>query len=217
MNVSDIISELNDHGFEDTSDTRKIALINDVIWDINSRNPWRFLRSEATVDFVQGNDSVTLPSDFRAAVSLVIPPTNGQPGAVLTPDEEEGVRKTYMLDGRTGTPTYYYFVGEALMRLYPTPDMNYTATLDYLRNQVAVSDSTLEAAILLPARHHRAITLGVLSRLYAMEDDTELAAMFEQQFEQRIETMMEDIDRQQFDRPKKVTDVHDDYEFWGWD
>lgn len=212
MNVSDIISELNDHGFEDTSDTRKLALINDTLWDINSRNPWAFLRKETTVNFVQGSDSVTLPSDFRAVDSLVIP----QMG-VIVPEALEGIRKTYQLDGRTGMPTYYYFSAPGVMRLYPTPDMNYTATLNYYALQNAVGSSDLESAILLPPRHHRAISLGVLARLYAMEDDTELAMMFDQQYETRIAMMTEDVSMQQFDRPQKVVDVHDDYEFWGWD
>lgn len=201
--VADLISELDDHGFADTLASRKVSVINDVANDVNSRQAWRYLQATTTITL----DSVTptMPADFRAVISLVIPST----GTILRPEDIRGVRKSYPSSANSTVPFLYYFVGSALS-VYPTPDGAYPATLDYYRNQAVLTENSLEGEILLPPRHHRVLVLGALSKLYSMEDDAELAVLFDNQFEARIARMAEDLDMAQFDRPMQVVDVYGD-------
>src|SRR6266705_470493 len=161
MNVADILSELDDNGFEDTDVSRKVALINDVIQDVCSREAWPFLEKSSNITLTAGVEQVTLPSDFRAALALVIP---GQ--GVVMPERQETVTKTYR-SGAAATankavPGLYYFIGSS-MYLYPAPNTDYPAILRYLAVSADVDQNGTAADIIIPNRHARVITLGVLA------------------------------------------------------
>lgn len=197
-----MISELDDHGFEDTSSTRKVAVLNDAVADVCSREPWQFM--EASTDtFALSVRAPTLPANFRAALTLIIPSLS----LIIQPERTDTITKMYpaaLLN--TGTPNYYYFVGSE-MRLLPVPDKTYTATLFYLQHHPVLTAGSLETDILIPVRHHRVVVLGALSRLYAMEDDPELGAIFNAQYEARLQTMEADSWKKQYDRPDRVIDI----------
>lgn len=208
--VTDIIAELDDHGFQDTSTTRKLAIINDVAHDINSREAWSYLEANAQVPLTAGDNTPTAPANFNKALSFTIP----SQGIVLQPERLDVLAKTYTDLSARGTPTYYYFVGNEL-RVFWTPDASYTAEMNYVRIQPTLTAVSIETDILLPARHHRVLVLGSLARLYAMEDDPELAALFDGQYERRITQMTEDLIVRQYDRPERVYDVWADDDMWG--
>lgn len=209
--VAALISDLDDHGFEDTDADRKVAVINDTIADICSREPWPFLESVASVTC--NSQAPALPSDFRASLAVIIPSN----GVVLQPERLDTIVKRYpnALTSQ-GTPAYYYFIGSQI-NLVPVPDQSYVAQLYYLRTHPFVTQSSGETDILIPARHHRAIVLGTLARLYAMEDDPDLATVFNQLYEQRLVTMQADLWQRQFDRTDRVVDLWDgdDYDSFG--
>lgn len=208
MDVVEIIDELDDHGFEDTDTTRKLSVINDTVADTCSREPWPFLEDDAVLSFVASTAAPVLPSDFRAALTIVVPSL----GRVLQPERLDTIVKSNSASLDTvGVPYYYYFVGEE-MRVLPVPATAYTGTLFYLRNHPELAAVDLESSILIPPRHHRLIVLGSLARLYAMEDDPDLALIFEKQYETRLRTMEQDVWKKQFDRPDRIVDLWSD---WG--
>jgi hypothetical protein len=215
VNVSDMLTDINGHGFQDTSDTDKVALINDTIWDVGSREPWPFLTKSVNLNFDGTNPYPTnMPVDFRAVQWLADLST----GEAIWPERLETVRDRYSSTTTpVDTPFLFYFVGEQL-RLYPTPPASIGRfLLDYYAVQVAVTSSTLEASILMPPRHHRVYVLGTLAKLYSREDDNDLAAQKMQEYEQRLERMKEDFFRKQYMRPDRVfvTDETDDlYPWW---
>lgn len=208
MNVDELVDILDDHGFVDTSAERKVETINDVVNDINSRQPWRFLESDSDVVITAGDATPEAPVDFAKVLSFVIPAAN----IVLKPYRADVVRKQWpQALTITGTPFAYYFVGSNLHLLW-VPDANYTGRMHYLRNQPELTITSAEDDILLPSRHHRVIALGALARLYAMEDDTDLATYFDAQYERRILTMEQDISLIQYDEHDSILDVWDDGE-----
>lgn len=208
MDISEILTELND-SFEDTVEARKVSVINEIISDICSREPWPFLEATAAVNITAGNNTPTVPTDLRAVLTFSIDSER----RVLQPERTDTMMKGYNLTA-TGDPLYYYFVGEEL-RLWPVPTRALTGTLFYLKNHPKVTSTTLEAAILIPARHHPLITLGSFARLYAREDDGELAVMFERLYEQRLKTMQNDTWKKQYDRPDRIVDLWaDDYDLF---
>jgi hypothetical protein len=111
----------------------------------------------------------------------------------------------------TGTPFIYYFVGSAIKVLW-VPDVGYTALLEYNKVQAALTPTSAETEFLIPQRHHRAVVLGSLSRLYALEDDAEQAQYFDNLFEKRIAQMAFDLITRELDRPQVIEDVWDE----GW-
>lgn len=212
MDVASMLSELDDHGFEDTLTSRKVEILNDTISDVCSRMPWPFLETtNAALTVDQSTGQVTSPTDIKQVLVLVDTTT----GTSLSPERMDVMTKAYSTQlAQGGNPYLYYFIGGQLY-VYPIPSAP-TLTLRYLKVHPTVDQSTTEAGILLPPRHHRVLVLGTLFKLYTMEDDTELAPVFQQQYEDRIARMTEDLMRMQYDRPDRiyVTDEYDDVDYF---
>lgn len=208
MDVSEILSELVDHGFEDTSTERKLAKINDALWDIESREPWPFLEKTIALNFNGSSPTPTnMPSDFKTALWLY----DNSNGVTIWPERLSTIRDRY---GNTitqvGDPASYYFVAGQL-RLYPVPPSSTGRfQLDYVATQPEVIETDLQASILLPPRHHQAIVLGALWRLYKMEDDPENGNMFQIDYENKIQQMHEDLFRRQYQRSDQIFVVDED-------
>ena len=204
--VQDLIDEFNDHGFTDTSITRKVALINDTVWDICSREPWPFLEKKTTLNFDGTSPAPTnLPSDFKAVLSLKRD-DNGDP---LDPQRYDiMVRKYGQTLTQAGQPVAYYFLGDTL-NVYLVPSSSTTLTLAYLAQHPALTQSSVATDILLPPQHHRVIALGTLYKLYDMDDDFDIGASFQQQYEDRIEKMRNDLWQRQYDRPDRIYGIDD--------
>lgn len=211
MNLNDMKEELADHGFEDLSDTRLTAFINDAYWDIASREPWPFLEAQVTnITTTAGSADITEPSDFGQVQSIVI----DSQGITLQPKRWEWINKNYSGSlTTTGLPYYYYFIGNQV-KLYPIPDAAYTLTMQYLSVPTALTAGS--DTPILPTRHHRVIVLGALISAYNMEDDGESADRFEKQYEKRLALMRNDLWQRQYDRPDFVDAIADDdfYDFY---
>ena len=205
--VNDLIQDLNDHGFTDTGTPRKVALINDTIADIAARKPWPFLVKSLDLTF-DGSSAVptNFPDDFRAALSLI----NPDGGRIIVPERLHTVEKVWGTEvTESGEAFLYYFVGTQL-NVVRIPSASTTLRLRYFHVPAEVTDSSDEADIIIPRQHHRAITLGVLQKLYDMEDDPELAVRFEQHYEARIQRMEHELMMQQYDRPQVVHVIDED-------
>ena len=207
MDASQVIDELNDHGFEDTTSTRKVAILNDTVADVCSREHWPFLEKELVLTF---DGSSAVPSNFPADFSKLVGLTDPSTGNRIKWERWEVLRAYFAnaLDA-SGTPEYYYFVKNQL-KTYPTPGSGQTLDLSYICWHPEVLEATVEADILIPARHHRVLVVGTLYKLYAMEDDPELSAVFKDEYERRIGMMREDLMRVQYDRPDRIFALDDD-------
>lgn len=209
-----MLSELNDHGFTDTSTTRKLALLQDTIWEIETEEPWPFVEAPSVnLNFDGTSDIATnMPAAFRASLRVKDLVT----GRRITPlrldafEDQVGINHA-----QSGDPIYYYFEGSAL-KFWPIPPSSTgRLKLRYLRVSAAITDTSAESAFLIPPRHHRAIVLGALHKLYLMEDDPELAMGYKALYDEKLKRMRQDLWQQQFDRPDSILVVDpDDYD---WD
>lgn len=204
--VQDFIDEINDHGFTDTSVTRKVALINDTVWDICSREPWPFLEKQITLTFDGTSPNPTnWPADFRAVESLIRADT----GDPLDPERYDVMKRKYGTGlSDAGQPVAYYFRG-GKMFVYFVPAVNMTLDMQYLAVHPTLTSASVATDILLPAQHHRSIVLGTLYKLYDMDDDFDIGASFQQQYEDRILKMRDELWQQQFDRPDRIYGIDD--------
>lgn len=188
MDVADILSELDDHGFEDSSEERKLSALNDAYQDVLSREAWPFLEMlERSANLTLSDDVIEASEPIRAVLffrclSRTIVPI--QTNLFL---EQYGNR----LD-QAGTPWMYYFIGNDL-HVWPVPaTMPSDTTLYYIRRAEDLEANTGEDDIVLPREYHRDILVnGALYKLYALEDDAELASGFQQYFETAIRKMSE--------------------------
>ena len=128
-NVSDWIQELTDHGFEDTTETRKVALLNATLSDVCAREPWPFLQKTIQLSFdgTSGKAS-NFPSDFRALLALTDPST----GRTINWERADVLRKRFASQwSLVDSPTYCY--DEAgIIRAYPIPTSGYKLDAFYI-------------------------------------------------------------------------------------
>lgn len=216
MDVANIITELNNHGFTDTADDQKMFILNDTVWEVESTEPWPFLEKSAALNTDGTTASPTnFPSDFKAVKFL----TDTVVGTAVWPERVETVRDRYALNFLTATdtnPFLYYIWGDTL-RFYPIPpEATGRFYMDYIATQPELSADSLEADILMPKRHHRVYTLGTLYKLYALEDDLQNAQAFQSMYNDKIQMMREDLLRKQYQRSDIVfmTDADDDPEYY---
>jgi len=208
MDVSEILSELVDHGFEDTSTERKMAKINDAVWDIESREPWPFLEKTLALNFDGASPTPTnMPTDFKTTL-WIYDNTNG---VTIWPERLSTIRDRYGNQiTQVSDPASYYFIAGQI-RLYPVPPSSAGRfQLDYIATQPELTENSLQASILLPTRHHQVIVLGALWRLYKMEDDPENGNMFQTDYENKIQQMHEDLFRRQYQRSDQIFVVDED-------
>lgn len=212
--IPDMIAELDDYGFEDTADTRKVAQINNAIWDICSREPWPFLEKEISLNFDGVSATPTnLPSDLSAVLKI----TNTTTGQRVNPIRLDDLEDNYATQITTvGTPQVYYFLADDLNLTPIPPAATGQWRMKYISWPAAVNSLSLESSIVIPARHHQAIMYGTLARLNAMEDDSELGDYFEAKGEKKIQLMRNDLWRHHYDGPDFIHQVEDyDYYYIG--
>ena len=197
MDVSEGITVINAHGFEDTDTTQKLWAINDAIWEIDGMEPWPYLYKTVNLNFDGTNPYPSnLPTDLQKVKWL----TRLSDGEPIWPERIETIRSRYgatSVIGQQGQPQSFYFVGQQL-RFWPVPPAGTGAVLlDYRAVQAKVTDTTLEAAILMPARFHSAWVFGALKRLYDADDDPEQGAVKKADMEERVMKMRAELFPQQ--------------------
>lgn len=201
MDMAGFISLLNDHGFEDTSSTRKTEVVNDAQWDLASREPWPFLEKQIDLTF---NGSSGVPTNAPADLGQVLQVVNKVTGAIIAPSRNDDFTKWFILSSSdVADPFSFYFVGST-MKFHPIPPNGAVVRMIYTAVPPALTDTSPESAFMVPARHHRALAYLALSKLYLMEDDPELAASFGQLAEARIQSMRPDVWERQLQDPDYI-------------
>jgi hypothetical protein len=210
VNVSDILSELDDHGFSDASTTRKMAVINDAYHDVCGREPWPFLEKYIDLTF-DGSSAIptNMPADFHAVIALNI---NNSVGGnrvqyMRYDDFLERHNSTADLTTTSAAPMNFYWPdGNPLhLSFWPIPVSTTTVRLWYVCTPSDLQSTDLEATILIPKQYHRATLVnGAIYRLDAMEDDLDIASGFQQFYEAAITRMRDWMWRRQYDRPEIV-------------
>lgn len=200
-----MISELDDHGFADVSDVRKLAVIQDTIWQIEGIKPWPFLVTtwqlnfDGTNPFPSNWSSLTPP--FRASLRMRDMTTGARLGAVRVEEADDRIGTNTI---NAADPMFYYFVGTQL-NVWPIPPAGRVVQLRGTQWSQPINDGTLESQILIPKYFHRGLIVnGALQRLYAMEDDTELAPVFQSYQSAAMDLATEVLFTQQYDRGDHV-------------
>ena len=206
MTIDQMFTEMDLYGFEDFDDDAKLILINEAYFDIVTREAWPFMEGLATIAQPSADDTLNVPTNFQAVLSLVDTDNN----IVLEPERNDVIEKNIRLNADSGSPNKYYFVGETLY-LYPSDNTGTTYRLYYIKSPSVLTVDSVPADILIPARHHSIIVYGALVKAFLVNDDPQ-AAVFQNMFESRYMQMRNDVWMRQYDRPERIhviTDSHD--------
>lgn len=196
-----MISELNDHGFTDSTSGRKVSMLNDALYDAASRHPWPFLETSLNLTFNGSSGAPTnFPANFRAVLDVTDLSNQNMKVEWVRLDDLDDRGTDYTMGG---APQVYYFIGNTI-NFWPIPAASASVRMRYIRVPAALTESTVEANVEWPIRHHRAIVLGALFRLYDLEDDPELSQRFQGHFEQRLAQMLEDVSMRTYDRHDNI-------------
>ena len=202
--VPTLITALGDYGFSDSTNTEKVRAIQGAIWAIERKRPWSFLEASLDLNFDGASGLATNMSAQVRAVQKMRNRVTGQRIMPMRLDDYEENLATSAAETVVGEPLFYY-VEAGQVKLYPIPPSSTgRVRMRFLQWSAAINESSAESAILIPPRHFEVILFGALLRLMDKEDDPELAARFEAQFNQGIEEMAEDTLRTQIDEPDYV-------------
>lgn len=214
MDVADIITIMDLHGFEDSEEDDKVSAINDALQEICTREPWPFLEIAVDIDEtdVGADGLVTLDPAQQSILDIFV--TDGSGGKLRWVRRDEHMERNFQNLDEAGTPYWYFFIGDGLY-VWPIPGSSTAMRVTYLQLQDLLDADSVEADILLPARHHRLIALGAIVKLHAQEDDPENAALFSSQYEQKLILLRQDMFKKQWDSPDSIRVVDEDD--WDYD
>ena len=190
MDVSAMITEIQEHGFEDISSTRIVAAINDAYHDVCSRYSWPWLEVTQTASSVIGTQALTLATPIRK-VQKVVNTTDDVRLYYSTMSDLVDVIDNAADVTDTGMPTNFY-IYDGVLNLYPTPNAVSVYRVWGIAETSDLTSGTLSAAILVPPKHHRVLILGALANLAPLNDDLGLSQFHTSRYEQRIATMVAD-------------------------
>lgn len=215
MDVADLLTIVDNHGFTDTDEADKLAALNETYWDVCGREPWRFLEKSVDLDFDGTSGVSTTTVDDLRAVLLAYRTVDG---LTLRPQRADDFYANFaanLTDG--GDPYIYYFDFGGQIKFYPVPpESTGGVVLKYLQIPAELTADSVSSEIVLPSRYHRAVLAnGTLYKLYIQEDDTDLSAYFERLYEKALNTMREDLWKQQYDEPEYIHPVYPDDTFYG--
>lgn len=205
MLTSEMIADVRAHGFDDTSESTILSLLNDSYYDVCSREPWPFLESTGTLTVNTTTGQVTSPTNIEAIISL----SETDSGRTLYPMRLDDFTDQYasQLTKQGGSQLYYTIANDYY--LYPVPNTG-TFVARFLVIPTALTSSP-DSTPIIPIMHHRVIVMGALAKLAVMEDDPDLSAVYTNQFETRIQQMRASIWTRQYDEVDtiKVVDWED--------
>ena len=227
MNVSDIFTALDDYGFSDASQQRMLDVINSTYWDVCGMHPWPFLNKVVTLTFDGISASpVNLNGGSPTLTDL------WQPTAMNRSDIPYGNRIKFQRyddyisrhsdSTTTGPPQIYTTNSQGTLTFWPIPTSDITIVMEYRCRPAALTAATLEAAILLPKEYHYGILVnGAVYKLDAMEDDTDISAWFQVEYQNTVQRMQDWLTRYQYSdvdiiHPTDSDDLNGGAENWGY-
>jgi hypothetical protein len=142
----------------------------------------------ATLTYTNGSNSVTLPSTIRRIDSVTDSDGNDLT-EVSTAWLDENINDR-------GTPTAYANGGALQILVWPTPNANGSLTLRYVNSfdVTSIVDTGQMASLTgIPEEYLRALVSFARARLFALEDDPDMAAFWRAEYDRDIQRMKADV------------------------
>lgn len=209
MLASDIVTDVQNHGFADISSADILVHLNDTYQDLCSIEAWPFLEKTLVTTFAATAQQVSATTDIKQVLSFI----NTVQGYELQPyNDADSFYKDYAgVLTQTGFPVLYYQpqVNTASpmgwqVNVWPIPNVTTACQLRYLYIPTTL---TAPDTPVLPARFHRILTWGTLLSIYRMEDANDQGMDFQNLYDRHLARMRDDLWSKQYDRQDTISDV----------
>lgn len=142
----------------------------------------------ATLTTTASVQSVTLPTDFLEIENITLSSTSPPASlAVVTP---EILDRKYPLGYQTGQPQVYALIGDSI-NFGPTPDAEYTVSLDYYARFPALSVTPTNWLL---TNHPMVYLAGALCEAWLYLQDTDKVALWDQRYRSEVQQLQETDD-----------------------
>jgi hypothetical protein len=215
LSTDQLISELRVYTGVDSNelpDADALTILNISWWEVMDKFKFREKEScvvmqavgEPTGSTVAGNRDYILPGDLEASRIVAILNPNDQRHYELERMSEKEYENVYSEDPTLQAIPTNYVRYSNFVRLYPTPDQDYTITLYYwTRLQDLASNSNLT----IPQSWHEIILFGGVWRVYARIGDLQRKASFQFDQQRLIETSIPVEVKEQYDTSRAGVSV----------
>jgi hypothetical protein len=155
------------------------------------------LRKNVTGSMSNGNQYMSLPSDWLSTLSIaVIDGTTGEYEYLLNKDVNY-IRAAYPFPASSGKPKYYAIFDSTTMLLGPTPNANFTAELHYYYYPVSIVTA---GTSWLGNNFDSVLLYGSLREAYTyLKGDADLLQNYEQKYQEalgQLKRLGDGLDRQ---------------------
>ena len=205
-NVNELIQLVRDITDLDEADL-PVALIRTYIKDgydrvINLERRWPFFETSATLSTVSGQRDYPLSSiasgTFREITSIVDTSMAGNRLSLVSIDDAERVWNA-ALDSPS-RPLYFVEWGDNI-KLYPKPDAVYPLSIRGYRKPTYTWVTDANVQVDCDERLHTAIAYYAISQAYKRQEDTEMANVYKQSFDEAVGLARGELMRSPAHRP----------------
>jgi hypothetical protein len=199
--MRDLVSQLSDLAIgTDPNDDITVDLVNSFIKEAfqkiyNLTTRWSYYQNTMTVSTVSGVRSYssftqTVPTlttktltELNQVISVVN--TTNAGNALIYLDQFKAESLWVGTQDQPGIPAYFTIWGNAI-NLYPKPDDAYLLTVRGFRRPNLGWLSDVNTAIDIPSDMQLPMVNYVMSRIYQYQEDPEMSAVYNRQFEQEV-------------------------------
>jgi hypothetical protein len=165
ISLDDLITELRTHigiDEDDVDDEEAKLLLNRAYWSMLNKFPFRELQVTATFTLTAGTSLYVMPSPFEALRQISYEDDVSMKHTIIERMTEFEYENTFVNSADAyGAPLKYYREKNAV-KLYPTPDKNYSAVLKYLTTLDDLDDPTDVPGV--PRNWHEILLIGGIWR-----------------------------------------------------
>jgi len=142
-------------------------------------------RKNVTGTLTDGNQYLTMPTDFLLPLSLSITSSSNQ--IFLLNKDSNFVRSTYPNASTKGTPKYYAIFANDTFIIGPTPDANYVTELHYYYQPASIVDTSPSW---LGTNADTVLLYGSLVEAYTyMKGDADMMQLYQQRYQEALDLL----------------------------
>ena len=142
-------------------------------------------RKNVAGTLTDGNQYLTMPTDFLLPLSLSITSSSNQ--IFLLNKDSNFVRSTYPNASTKGTPKYYAIFANDTFILGPTPDANYVTELHYYYQPASIVDTSPSW---LGTNADTVLLYGSLVEAYTyMKGDADMMQLYQQRYQEALDLL----------------------------
>lgn len=197
--LSDLLSLTLSNDFDaSVYSTQARQAILDAVGEVSRNVRLPANETTSTITTVAGTAGYTLPTGAVRVLSIIDP-------ATADPLTDVGMSVLDDEPDTRGRPSSYGLYGTSIT-LSPTPDQAYSLTLRYLRQGATpTSDSDVVAtATGIPEDYLFGLVAYARGRLFLLEDDAEMAAVWQGQWQQALAKLKADVQRRDLSTVRRV-------------